>query len=271
MNAGLWRKSLREIWPATLACGLALLAFEALFAHVAWKFQTQMAAAILQMEFARNMLSALTGASVGSKMGPEALSAFAWVHPVALAILWAHAISLCTRIPAGEIDRGSVEFLLGLPVSRWRLYGCEAAAWALAGLVVLALGVLGNWIGNQTIPAQGRPDPARVAAIVANFYCLYLTVGGLTCLISASSDRRGKAVAAAFGIVLGLFLLNFLATIWEPARAAGFLSILHYYKPMQVLQDSGWPIFDMSVLAILAAALWIAGGVVFARRDIRTV
>jgi hypothetical protein len=271
LNRGLWRKAYRETWPTTLACGLGLLLFEALFAHLAWKFQEQMTGPLFRMPFMRNMIAALTGASAEGGFGPEALGAFAWAHPVAFALIWAHEITFCTRMPAGEIDRGTIDALMGLPVSRTRLWLCESAAWIGSGLFVFALGALGAWLGNLTIPAEARPDPVRIAVVVANFFCVYLAVGGLSCLISARSDRRGKAVAVAFGIVLASFLLNFLAQFWAPAKHVAFLSVLAYHQPMRVVGSAGLPWADMAALLGTAAVLWGAGWAAFERRDIRTV
>ena len=106
-----------------------------------------------------------------------------------------------------------------------------------------------------------------------NLYCLYAAVGGLALLISALSDRRGRAVATVFGILLGSFLLNFLAQFWEPAETLALLSFLHYYKPLPMVQagGSGLPLGDMAVLMGFGVVAWVAGGIWFARRDICTV
>jgi hypothetical protein len=114
-----------------------------------------------------------------------------------------------------------------------------------------------------------------MVVVTVNLFCLYLAVGGLACLVSAMSERRGRAVATVFGILLASFLLNFLAQFWPPAEAVSRLSVLHYYKPLGVLRpgvmDAGWPVADMLVLAGFAAVTWTAGGLWFARRDICTV
>jgi ABC-2 type transport system permease protein len=199
------------------------------------------------------------------------MSSIAWVHPVILAILWSHEITLCTRMPAGEVDRGTIDVLLGLPVSRWGVYLSESLVWIVAGLVVIGLGLLGSTFGYLTALSEARPPAGQTVVVVANLYCLYLAVGGLAFLISSLSDRRGRAVAAAFTVVVASFLLSFLAQYWEPAKSLSFLSMLHYYKPLLILREAAWPVTDMVTLAGCAAVLWLAGGVQFARRDICTV
>ena len=78
-------------------------------------------------------------------------------------------------------------------------------------------------------------------------------------------------MAAVFVLVLASFLLNYLAQFWEPARRIRHLSLLTYHRPLLALRDGVWPILDLAVLGSLAAASWIAGGIVFARRDLSTV
>lgn len=271
MSRGLIRKSLHEVWAVTLLCGLGVLAFEILLAHVMRSFQAQIADHWFQVEFIRNIIKALLGVQITEGFDLGAMSSIAWVHPVILALLWAHEITLCTRVPAGEVDRGTADVLFSLPVSRWRVYLCETLVWLVGGIVVIGMGLIGSRIGN--LPAEGGTPPslARTLVIVTNLYCLYLAVGGLAFLMSALSDRRGRAVAATFTIVLMSFLLSFLVQFWEPAQHLSFLSMLNYYRPLLILRDTAWPIADMITLTGCAAALWLAGGLVFARRDICTV
>lgn len=271
MNWGLIHKSVRETWVAALLIGLAMLAFKTLLAFVIPQFAGEMGAAVFQLAFVRNMISALLGAEIGDAFSASLMSSFAWVHPVVLALIWAQGITFCTRVPAGEVDRGTIDVLLGLPVSRWSLYRCESLVWLVWGLVIIALGWVGGFLGGLVTGPEFRPAPTQVLIIVVNLYCVYVAVGGLAWLVSALSDRRGKAVAVVFAIVLGSFALGFLAQFWEPARSVSFLSVLNYYRPLHVLQSSKWPWEDMLVLVSAGGLFWVTGGLIFARRDIRTV
>ena len=47
MNVGLVAKSVRELWPATLMCGLLTAAFEGLVAFILPRFEVQMGVQIL--------------------------------------------------------------------------------------------------------------------------------------------------------------------------------------------------------------------------------
>jgi len=271
MNRGLLLKSVREVWPATLLFGLALLAVEGLLNYVFPTFYDDFFEPALRMQFIQNLARGLLGTEALREIGPKTLSSVAWVHPLVLAIVWAHEITLCTRLPAGEVDRGTIDLLLGLPVSRWQLYLCESSVWLATGLVLTAAGVAGSLIGGLAIRPELRHEPGRLLVVILNFYCLYLAVGGLSWLVSAASDRRGRAVGVVFAVLLGSFLLNVLDQFWRPARAVSFLSVLHYYQPMAVLRDAAWPARDMLVLLSAGLLLWLAGGLLFSRRNICTV
>lgn len=269
---GLLTKSLRDAAVPVLILSLALLAVEVILGIVLPTVQADLSAQLLQMPFLRTILRALLGSDVGDVLAMETVIAITWVHPVVLAIVWTQAIVLCTRVPAGEVDRGTIDLLLGLPVSRWRVYLADTMVYALSGAVLLTMGVVGHTLGMLSVPAAQRPQAERLLSVMANLYCLYLAVTGLACAVSAFSDRRGRAIATIFGILLASFLLNFLAAFWQPAKAIAFLSLLDYYRPMIVLRTgAAWPLADMTVLLGFGVVTWTAGGLWFARRDICTV
>ncbi len=270
MNRGVLLKTFREAWLATVLFGLGFFVFEGLLAFVFPTFVDEMAGPLLKLPIFRNMLRALLGADVGDSIGPTVVTSIAWVHPIALTLVWAHEIVLCTRVPAGEVDRGTMDVLLALPVSRWQMYVSETVVWLGTGVVVLLLGLAGCLLGGLALAPENRTDFSLLVRIVANLSCLYLSVGGLAFLVSTLSERRGRAVAVVFALVLSSYFLNVLAQYWDFAEKIAFLSILHYYKPFLIMQNSDWPVKDMLVLAGCGAVLWTAGGIIFARRDICT-
>jgi len=271
MNRGLLVRGLRESWPTTLLLGLVLMGVEAALAFVLPKFGAQMSEQWLQLDFVRGIIKAMLGTEIGDRLGPQMFQSIAWVHPVALALTWAHALVSCTRVPAGEVDRGTVDVLLGLPVSRWEVFLSETVVWLVCGAAILAGALVGNLLGAQGLAPAQRAQLSRLFIVLANLFCLYAAVSGLAWLVSSFSDRRGRAITIVFLVLLSLFLLNYLAQFWRPLEKIAFLSPLHYHRPVNVLGDGVWPWRDMGVLLAAGAAMWLAGGTVFARRDLCTV
>lgn len=271
MNRGLIYKSVREVWPAVVVVGSGLFAVQILFAHVLPTFYKDLAENLLQVEFIRKMISAFLGSDAGAAIGPAAMSAMAWAHPIVLALVWSLTIMICTRVPAGEVDRGTIDVLLSLPVTRTNVYLSETLVWFFSGAAVIALGFCGNVVGGWSIETRLSGTAAHRAWVSANLFALYVAVGGAAWLASALCDRRGRAVGIVLGILIASFVLNFLAAFNETVKHFSFLSVMDYYRPLLILQGGAKPFRDISTLLFVGAACWILGAFVFARRDVRTV
>ena len=270
MNRGLLDKSFREIWPATLGFGLLLFAVEVVISFVLPQYEGDILSTILQMGFVRTLMGALLGTPISADMGAEVLQAIPWVHPLVLLIFFAHEITISSRLPAGEIDRGTIDLLLGLPVSRRQVFDVYSSVWAASGILLLAAAHAGNCAGGALAGAS-MPEASRQAITIANAYCLYVSIGCLGFLVSSASNRRGRAIGLVLAIVVISFLINFLADFWKPAHHISFLSLLSYYRPFFTLQKGATPLGDMTVLLVSAIVFWAAGRVVFQHRDIRTL
>jgi len=267
---GLLRKSLRETWSTTLLFGVAAALLLGLLTYVLPRIMEQMGPVLSQMEFFRSFVTALIGSELGDQISPESMQAYLWVHPVLLALVWGHEIIFCTRLPAGEIERGTIDILLSLPVSHRKAFFIETLLCGLSGAAVLLAGWLGHLAIAPIVPEEFRPQTADVTRILINLYCVYIAVGGIAFFFSSISRRRGRAVGAVFGIVLVSFLINFLAQFWDPAADYAFLSIMDYYQPAIILREKALPIGDITTLLIVGGLFWIAGCEAFARRDIYT-
>ncbi len=271
MNRGLLRKTIRETRLMILLLAVALFLMEAVLSWILPNFQQQIGQQWLQIEFIQNVISALLGSDLGGQLSPAGFQSIAWVHPVALSLVFTHELVFCSRMPAGEIDRGTIDFLLGLPVSRWQAYFTESIVWLAGGAVIIGCGLLGR-LAFQALEPTGEPlEIGRLLIVIANFYLLHCAVGGFSYFVSSLSDRRGRAIGIIFAVVLASFLLQFLTQFWEPARSLAFLGILNYYQPLPILTQGTWPIANMFTLSTVGACFWVAGGMVIARRDIRTV
>lgn len=268
---GLIAKTLRETWLTTafLAGGLFLVTL--LLTFVLPRFQDQVGGLLAQLPVVKTFLSALLGIDVEAELTAQLIQSLVWVHPVVLAILWTHAIIFCTRMPAGEIHGGTIDFLLGLPVSRWQVYLSEGLLCLMSGLLVVSLGALGHVAGVQISSGAIQPAASGVVFAALNEYGLYLAVAGLAGLFTSMSDRRGRAAAVVVTVVLASFLLNFLAQFWEPAGRVGFLGLLEYYRPAEILRDGSFPVRDIAVLLSISVLSWAVGGFVLIRRSICTV
>ena len=267
---GIIYKSLRESWAPTLLIGIGFAIVAIIFNLIIPNLQKQILSIWDSLPFVRKFISALMGVPINPETSAHVFLTIIWTHPIVLALLWAHEIIHCTRFPAAEIDRGTIDMTLALPVSRAAAYVGESLVWLATGLAVILIGLIGNTIGSQFVDAKSRTPSAELAMIVANLVCLYVAVGGVAMLVSAASSRRGRAIGIVFALVLGSFLWTFVGPFWKPAEASSFLSVLDYYRPAQIVLYGrlGWR--DPAVLLGVGAGAWGLGMVVLCRRDIAT-
>jgi ABC-type transport system involved in multi-copper enzyme maturation permease subunit len=267
---GLLLKTLREVRVTALILAGAMMFAMALLTLVLPQVMGQMNEILLQMPIIKVMFSTLLGMDAADNLTIQMLRTFIWVHPVVLAMTWGFAIAFCTHLPAGEIDRGTIDVLLSWPVSRRGAYLCATIVWLAAGVAILIMGLLGHLISARTMSPEMRSAARPLILIVLNLYLTYVAVGGVTCLISSLSNRRGRAVAVAVSFVVASFLLNFLAQFWEPAAHISFLSVSSYYQPARILLEQRIAPGDAIVLIGIGLGAWILGGEIFARRNICT-
>ena len=265
---GVLLKILRETWLSTLLFSLALLLVEVFLNLILPQFLEQMDDMLARMPFMRDFIAAMLGIDIEGEVTAQLMQAFVWVHPTVLTLLWAQETMFCTRYPAAEIDRGTIDVLLALPVSRRGVYLCETFGWISSGLLMLGAGAVGYAIGSQAMPAEYRPEFSSILLVLFNLFCLYVAVGGFTFLVSSLSEHRGRAVFAVFATVLASFLVNFLAQFWTPAEPFAIFSVLEYYQPATILKTGALATGDIAVLLLGGAAFWVAGNEITARRNI---
>ena len=278
MNIGLIQRSLREVWFASLAMSGIVFGITALFCYAMPRVQARFAQRSFIPQGVRQFRDAIFGGvdSTGANIA-EIAYAIAWSHPLVLVPILTHAILVQTRVPAAEVERGTVDVLLALPVSRWNLYVSETVAWLLTAIVTLGAMYGGAYFGsmfiNPDIREVATPDWGRLAMVLANLGLVYMVVGCLASFFTTIIDRRTWAVLCTLVLTLFSLLVSFLYTI-DPAleftKSMRFLSILDYYKPLAILRSGDWQVRDMGVLASTAFTLWIETGIIFARRDITT-
>ena len=269
--SGLLSKIWMEVrWPV-LWFSLGLCAIMGLLTALLPKILGNIHVMFGKMPMVKPLITALLGVDPGDQMSSQLSQAFLWVHPTVLTLIWAHEVMYCSRMPAGEIDRGTADFLLCLPVSRWKVFSAETIGWLISGLCLLACGYAGHLTASFTVQPEMRLSVSHTMMVMANLAAVYLAVGSFAFFLSALSDRRGRAIGMIFAVMLASFLLNFLAQFQDWAKSVSWLSVMEYYRPAIIIQTGTFPRLDIEILLLIAVIFWIASGVTFRMRSICTV
>jgi len=271
MNSAVMRKTMRDALPLLVIAVLGILVFECLLVRALGEFAEELVETWFKLEFLKNLVTALVGADLAEDVTATSLVTIGFAHPLLYTLVWGFLLATCTRIIVGEVDRGTTDLLLTLPISRCRMYCSLSAVWILAGIPLCLAPLVGIWLGEDISPMSEPLDLARLRTAPPNLFALYLAIGSSTMLISSLTSRRGPAIAIALGALLGCFLLNFLAQLWSFARQISFLGVLDYYRPLESVRTGDWPLFEIAVLTGVALAVWLVGLWHFSRRDIHAV
>jgi ABC-type transport system involved in multi-copper enzyme maturation permease subunit len=270
MNRALIAKTMRDHTPlfALAFAGTVIIPLLVIFAFSSMPID--MLTQWLKLPWIRNLLRMLMGADPTDMLNRTSFAAFAFVHPVVLSVVWAYVLVISTKVLAGEVDHGSADLLLSLPISRWGVY-------VSVSVVVFGCGpglAIAPWLGACITEVFDDSSESlmrnQLLLVSVNKLAAYWAVAGAGMAISACFSRRGVAVGVLFTGLLVSFLLNVLGVLWAPAERVAFLSLLYYFRPLVIVREGHLDAGHIGVLLAVGAISWIIGGIVFARRDIRT-
>jgi ABC-2 type transport system permease protein len=209
-------------------------------------------------------LLALVGNDIGG-ISPGGFIAIGYGHPFMLLLLSAWAVRVSSAALAGEIGRGTMDLLASRPIERWH----HVVAGALAILGGLALLTAAAWTGTSiglSVRELGVPA-SQVLRIAATAGLLFTAWGMLGLVVGAMLSEGGAAMAWTSGLILGSFVLEYIARLWQPMSGFRPFSLFTYYAPQHIVR-TGFDPHDLSLLAAVAAVALVSAIVIFTRRDL---
>ncbi|OWY70461.1 hypothetical protein B7486_16920 [cyanobacterium TDX16] len=221
----------------------------------------------LSIPWIRRLIASLAGADVLELSKPEGLLSIAFNHPLVWTLLVAFTLSLSSGVIAGEIDRGTIDLLMTLPVSRTAVY-CSTSLALVMMVLPLCWGV---WLGAKlgvTLTGFTAARMSLLAMVTCNLCAAVMAVSGLAMAASGICNRRGPAVTWVFVIVFYGFVVNFLRTMWPALEPLAFTSFLSYYAPLVIIRDEAFAWRSMMILLGSGLGFWLVGLAIFRRRDI---
>lgn len=261
------RRTVHDYFLLWLAAAALLTLFLVFFNFALDSMPHDETAKWFKLAWVRSLISALVGADVDDFTKPGGLLSLGFSHPLVWVLLVGFSLTLSSGALAGEVDRGTMDLLAALPLSRAAIYMSVSVALFAMATVLCWFVWLGAKIGLRLTRCADVPMDL-FAIVTCNLSTAVILVCCLGLAISAGSNRRGMAAAAAFFLVFYSFVLNFLCSLWPALRPIDFTGFLHYYAPLVVIRDESWPLRNMAILLTEAAVFWVVGLAVFVRRDI---
>lgn len=121
-------------------------------------------------------------------------------------ILGIYGALTAAAIVARENERGTIGYLLTLPVERSRLLRERFLTLAGALAWLYLVNGVGLWVGLAAVDLTGTPW--RWTLLMLGYYAINLAQAGLTLLLSLHLPAWSRAVQVGAGLVIGLFLID---------------------------------------------------------------
>lgn len=245
---------------AYLAIGMSLLAVFAVWAYPSYSQAMDMAQ--LREAFPEPMIQAFniqTMASLEGFLSVE-LYMFGWVILLGLYLAYSAA-----SIIADDIDRGRMDTLLSMPVSRPRL---AFERFAALGVPILVVNVLTPVVVLVSADLIGESlSVVDVVALHLLSIPYLFACAGIGLLASVVFDRASIAQRVALGVTFGIYLIESLlrGTDYE---ILGSLAPMRYFDPNEVLLDGTYDLVGAAVLLGITAVLLVVSQMWFVRRDL---
>ena len=268
MTKLIWATIKERKWPVLIYCAasvLLLLLYVALYPSL--QAQSQQLAEVLK-SMPENLLKALGSAPDQlSNFTLEALLAskqFSMVWQLLAAIL---AISIAGNDLAGEIERGTVEFLLSQPVSRLKLYFARF----ISGSILLTI-----FAAVSTLLVIPMAAAFNVAYVADTYYKLFfvawlysLAVYAFAYFLSALNSSKGRVYGISAALITIMYVAFLVSALKDSLDKLKYISFFHYFSADLLtsgqIDKLGVLIFILTIVIFLGL-----GAVVFEERDIAT-
>jgi ABC-2 type transport system permease protein len=263
MNGPLFGHVWRSQRTKLLIVAMAMTAWNALLPVIYQSFGSQMKA-LVDSGIIPKELTNIGGGDVFSLGGSIALG---YVHPIAIILVSVFAIGFAASAVAGERQRGTLEVLLARPVSRRVVYLTLLAAALLFVGLVLAAASIGTIAGSAIAGVLDELALERLPMLWLNGMLLWGTFAAIALAASVSFDRLTPAIGVMVAIVIVMYFLDILGSLWPDAKGLQPYSLFHYLTARDILAGTVDPI-AFGLLAVVGALAIAYAIVEFPRRDL---
>jgi putative exporter of polyketide antibiotics len=185
--------------------------------------------------------------------------------PVILGIWTVVAMS---GLLAGELARGSLDFLASTPRNRARVALEKVGGYLLALLLATALFALGTYasiLAFGTLPGD-EVGPDAVLAHAAWLYVVALVPGALSFTVAPFLGRGGGLAVGGVALFASFIVSGYSSTVsaLQPLEPVSYFSITAGHRPIA----GGWDGPAIGAVAGLTAVLVVIGVLAVVRRDL---
>jgi ABC-2 type transport system permease protein len=259
MNLALWRKTTAEAQWLLLGCALVVFAFCWMFVWLQSLFETSRFQQLLEVfrpEFER--FSPVPFEHMLTYTGRIAV---VYDHPLVFLTVAVWAITRGSDAVSGQLGRGTLEMVLGQPVSRLQVMLTHTMVSVLGAALIALSAWGGTWCGVHTVSVEKKPatwrllgfemrnwfadrepqwvpmseevDAGHFVPAAVNLFSAGVFLAGLAALMSSWDRYRWRTIGIVSGFLMVQMIVKVAAVSADQLHWLIYLTFLGAYEPLQ--------------------------------------
>lgn len=264
MNRVLFVRTLSASRIRLVVCALALFAWGLVIPVIYATFGKELASVI----GGNPLLSQFSEFGGGDLFSLSGAMAVGFIHPFTTLLMGIFAVGLPIGAVAGERQRGTLEVLLARPISRRSYIGTLFVAGALLLGILMAVELLANVTSAGAMGVLGELSVGNVPLLWFNGWLLFVAFMAIGFAASVSFDRLAPALGITLAVLLTMYVVDVVASLWPDASWIARYSLFHYVRAKPLLETGNLALGDVAVLSAVIALALAYAWFVFPRRDL---
>jgi ABC-2 type transport system permease protein len=271
MNRALWLRTLADARGITLGCAAILFGFH--WVSVWMVSFIELPSFVGGIKFGTpEWMQRTLPLPLDALLRQQGFLSLVYVDPVVLFTLTVFAIARGSDAVSGQLDRGTMEMLLAQPIRRITLFLTHTAVTCAGAVVLVTAGWLGTWTGMRVV---ALPEPvSAVEFLPGSLNALAFTVflSTFTALLSSCQRYRWQTISWVGGFYIVELILKIVSRASPKVDWLAYTTFFGAYEPSTIaaLPEQALELslrYD-GLLFGLAAVAFIAGALIFCRRDL---
>jgi ABC-2 type transport system permease protein len=169
---------------------------------------------------------------------------------------------------AGEVEKGTIEFLLAEPISRARLFVSRYLAGLLMLVIFVVFSILVAIPLCQMYHISFTTDHFYTMALLS--FLFGLAIYSLGMMFTAIFSDKGKVFFASIGVIVVMYVINIVSSLRDSLVNLKYASFFYYYSPPKALVYNQIDHWSYLIFIGVAVICTIVGAIYFTKRDIAT-
>lgn len=177
-----------------------------------------------------------------------------------------YLILIGTKLIVGKVEKGDMAYELSTPVTRTQI-AFTSMSYLVGSLAVMygLIAVVGS--GMASIAQPGELDYGQFRTMVFGSFLLQLAISSIVFFSSCIFNRTSRSLIIGAGFPILFFAANLLAGMSDKLEGLKNLSLVTLFDTTAIIDGSGYAV-GMGVLGLLAVVLYVAGIIVFKKKDL---